>query len=155
MPFARPLSLRTTRAAVRFGLSSSPPVTSLVHRPAPLVAEPVSRPAGKQQPCCTSKSPRLTAGGFFSECRVARAINSRNRPSKYHGSLTAACRSAGSCCALSLPATKTAPSGFSDIWELGRWRCFLNFGDRKPLSGRVVGNPEKRHEIESLLENGG
>jgi len=38
-----------------------------------------------------------------------------------------------------LPATKTSPSAFSDIWELvGRWRRFLNFGDRKPLSGRVV-----------------
>ncbi len=25
-----------------------------------------------------------------------------------------------------------------DIWELvGRWRCFLNSGDRKPLSGSV------------------
>jgi len=35
---------------------------------------------------------------------------------------------------------KDSPSGFSDIRELvGRWRCFLNFGDRKPLSGRVVG----------------
>jgi hypothetical protein len=32
-----------------------------------LVAEPASRPAGKQQTFCTSKSPRLTAGGFF--CR--------------------------------------------------------------------------------------
>src|SRR2546430_837982 len=52
--------------------------------PLPLGAQP----AGKQQPCCTSKSPRLTAGGF-SGCRVAHPINSRNRPSKYHGSLKA------------------------------------------------------------------
>jgi hypothetical protein len=36
---------------------------------------------------------------------------------------TAAWHSSSSCSWLSLPATKTSPSGFSDIWELvGRWR---------------------------------
>src|SRR5207244_7105790 len=80
------------------GNPRTPPVTSLAAALlTALVAEPASRPAGKQQPCCTSKSPRLTAGGFFSGCRVAHAINSRNRPSKYHGSLTAAWHSASSC----------------------------------------------------------
>src|SRR5215813_15287636 len=66
MRCARPTPPRTTRATVRFGSSLSPPVTSLAAAlTAALVAEPASRPAGKQQPCCTSKSPRLTAGGFF------------------------------------------------------------------------------------------
>ena len=105
-------------------------------RPPPLAPPSPFRPASKQQPCCTSKSPRRRPGALH--FAVARAIHSRNRPSQYPGSLTAAWHSASSCCALSLPATKTSPSGFSDIWELvGRWRCLLDFGDRKPLSGRV------------------
>src|SRR5262249_47469105 len=65
MRCARPTPPRTTRAMARFGSSLSPPVTSLAPRPPPPVAEPASKPAGKQQPCCTSKSPRLTAGGSF------------------------------------------------------------------------------------------
>src|SRR5207253_6210648 len=66
MHFARAVPPRTTKATVRFGSSLSPPVTSLAAAlTAALVAEPASRPAGKQQPCCTSKSPRFTAEGFF------------------------------------------------------------------------------------------
>src|SRR5688572_9999844 len=66
MRCARPTPPRTTRATGRFGSSLSPAVTSLARALTPaLVAEPASRPAGKQQTFCTSKSPRLTAGGFF------------------------------------------------------------------------------------------
>src|ERR1700675_2832440 len=66
MHFARPVPPRTTKATVRFGSSLSPPVTSLAAAlTAALVAEPASRPAGRQQPCCTSKSPRLCPGGSF------------------------------------------------------------------------------------------
>src|SRR5437763_4320169 len=66
MHFARPVPPRTTKATVRFGSSLSPPVTSLAAAlPAALVAEPASRPAGKQQPCCTSKSPRYRPGAFL------------------------------------------------------------------------------------------
>ena len=44
----------------------SPPVTSLAAAlVAALVAEPASRPAGKHQPCCTSKSPRLYPGALL------------------------------------------------------------------------------------------
>src|SRR5215467_4152560 len=65
MHFARPVPPRTTKATVRFGSSLSPPVTSLAAAlTAALVAEPASRPAGKQQPCCTSKSPRHKPGAF-------------------------------------------------------------------------------------------
>src|SRR5262245_22636843 len=65
MRCARPTPPRTTRATVRFGSSLSPPVTSLAAAlTAALVAEPASRPAGKQQPCCTSKSPRGRPGAF-------------------------------------------------------------------------------------------
>src|SRR5262249_30531856 len=64
MRCAKPPTPRTTKATVRFGSSWSPAVTSLVARPPAPVAEPASRPARKPQPCCTSKSPRFTAGGF-------------------------------------------------------------------------------------------
>ena len=65
MRCARPASPRTTRATVRFGSSSSPPVTSLAAAlVTALAAEPASRPAGKQQPCCTSKSPRVCPGAL-------------------------------------------------------------------------------------------
>src|SRR5437764_572442 len=50
MHFARPAPPRTTRATVRCGSSLSPPVTSLAAAlTAARVAEPASRPAGKQQ----------------------------------------------------------------------------------------------------------
>src|SRR5205814_8980103 len=66
MHFARPVPPRTTKATVRFGYSLSPPVTSLAAAlTAALVAEPASRPAGRQQPCCTSKSPRLCPGALL------------------------------------------------------------------------------------------
>src|SRR5215831_21219085 len=66
MHFARPVRPRTTKATVRFGSSLSPPVTSLAAAlTAALVAEPASRPAGKQQPCCTSKKSPAQAGGFL------------------------------------------------------------------------------------------
>src|SRR5215475_11026069 len=67
MRCARPPPRRTTRATIRFGSSLSPAVTSLAAALlTALVAEPASRPAGKQQPSSTSKSLRLTAGGSFS-----------------------------------------------------------------------------------------
>src|SRR5215470_16762808 len=63
MRCARPTPPRTTRAMVRFGSSLSPAVTSLAAALlTALVAEPVSRPAGKQQPCCTSKAPGAGRG---------------------------------------------------------------------------------------------
>src|ERR1700730_7043493 len=79
MHFARQVPPRTTKATVRFGSSLSPPVTSLAAAlTAALAAEPPSRPAGKQQPCCASKSPRHRPGVF---CFVpqCRAIGSRNK----------------------------------------------------------------------------
>ena len=55
---------------------------------AALVVEPASRSAGKLQPCCMSKSPRRTAGGSFSGCRVC-VINSWKSPGKFpHGGLS-------------------------------------------------------------------
>src|SRR5204863_8177900 len=67
MRCAKPPTPHTTKATVRCGSSLSPPVTSLA--PAllkDLVAEPTSRSAdSNQQLCCTSKSPRLQAGGFL------------------------------------------------------------------------------------------
>src|SRR5438128_1697273 len=69
MHFARPAPPRTTKATVRFGSSLSPLVTSLAAAlTAALVAEPAFRPAGKQQPCCTSESPRLCRGlSYFAQ----------------------------------------------------------------------------------------
>src|SRR5580765_6552019 len=66
MRCARPVPPRTTKATVRFGSSLSPPVTSLAAAlTAALVAEPASKPAGRQQPCCTSKGPRLCPGALL------------------------------------------------------------------------------------------
>src|SRR5436190_21666361 len=66
MRCARPAKPRTTRAMVRFGSSLSRSVTSLAAALlTALVAEPASRPAGKQQPCSTSKSPGLRPGALF------------------------------------------------------------------------------------------
>ena len=58
MRFARPVPPRTTKATVNFGSSLSPAVTSWAAalRAAP-VAEPASRPAGKQQPCSRARAP--------------------------------------------------------------------------------------------------
>ena len=89
MHFARPVPPRTTKATVNFGSSLSPPVTSLAAAlPAARVAEPASRPAGKQQPCCTSKSPRHRPGTF---CCVPQccAIGSRNIVFRYADDLMA------------------------------------------------------------------
>src|SRR5688572_7271177 len=66
MRCARPTPPRTTRVTVRFGSSLSPPVTSLAAALlTALAAEPPSRPAGKHQPCCTIKSPRLSPGALL------------------------------------------------------------------------------------------
>jgi hypothetical protein len=103
-----------------------------------LVAEQASRPAGKQQPCCTSKSPRRRPGALQgTESR--RSIPGTSPPStmdrlRPHGIAPAI---AASC---HFPQQRHRLPASFDIWELvGRWRCFLNFGDRKPLSGRAVG----------------
>src|SRR4029450_3400157 len=74
MHCARPVTPRTTKATVRFGSSSSPPVTSSAAAlVAALVAEPASRPAGKQQPLCTRKSPRLCPGALFLRTATSQA----------------------------------------------------------------------------------
>src|SRR6516164_6818344 len=78
MHFAKPAPPRITKATVRFGSSLSPPVTCLAAAlTAALVAEPASRPAGKQQACSTSKSPRHRPGAFYFVPQCC-AIGSRN-----------------------------------------------------------------------------
>src|SRR3977135_50172 len=87
MHFARPVPPRTTKATVRFGSSLSPPVTSLAAAlTAALVAEPASRPAGRQQPCCTSKSPRLCPGALLLRTAISQV---RRACSFQRGSLVA------------------------------------------------------------------
>src|SRR6185436_9170947 len=87
MRCARPTRPRTTRATVRFGSSLSPPVTSLAAALlTALVAEPASRPPGKQQPCCTSKSPRLCPGTLLLRTAISQV---RRACSFQRGSLVA------------------------------------------------------------------
>src|SRR5436190_19297769 len=87
MRCARPAKPRTTRAMVRFGSSLSRSVTSLAAALlTALVAEPASRPAGKQQPCCTSKSPRRRPGAFQGAGSRMRSIPG-TRPSKINKEL--------------------------------------------------------------------
>ena len=52
-----------------------------------LVAEPASRPAGKQQPCCTSKSPRRRPGAFQGAGSRTRSIPGTGPPSTMDGVL--------------------------------------------------------------------
>src|SRR5580658_3739727 len=72
MHCARPARPRTTKATVSFGSSLSRAATSLAALTPARAAEPASRPAGKQQPCCFEYEPPAQAGGFLFRTAVLR-----------------------------------------------------------------------------------